>query len=160
MYLKVFISTLVLSTFVYGSDLNGSRPNIVFFLTDDQSLFDYTAYGSKKAPTPISGAFAKESLVFNRAYTAQAFCAPSRSTLYSGLYPIKHGCFINHTEIRPGVKTIPNYLKPLGYDVILAGKSHVKPNNQFEWTEHFHPVPKEVTGKPRPRIPSKKNPNL
>ena len=160
MYLKVFISTLVLSTFVYGSDLNGSRPNIVFFLTDDQSLFDYTAYGSKKAPTPISGAFAKESLVFNRAYTAQAICAPSRSTLYSGLYPIKHGCFINHTEIRPGVKTIPNYLKPLGYDVILAGKSHVKPNNQFEWTEHFHPVPKEVTGKPRPSIPSKKIANL
>ena len=119
MYLKVFISTLVLSTFVYGSDLNGSRPNIVFFLTDDQSLFDYTAYGSKKAPTPISGEFAKESLVFNRAYTAQAICAPSRSTLYSGLYPIKHGCFINHTEIRPGVKTIPNYLKPLGYDLSL-----------------------------------------
>ena len=155
-HLKYFLSVILFSSIVYGSDLEGSRPNIVFFLTDDQSLFDYTAYGSEKAPTPITGAFAKESLVFNSAYTAQAICAPSRSTLYSGLYPIKHGCFINHTAVRSGVKTIPDYLKPLGYDVILAGKSHVKPNNQFSWSEHFHPVPKEVTGKPRPGIPAGK----
>ena len=154
--LKYFLALLFFSSLVYGSDLNGSRPNIIFFLTDDQSLFDYTAYGSEKAPTPTTGAFAKESLVFNRAYTAQAICAPSRSTLYSGLYPIKHGCFINHTAVRKGVKTIPSYLKPLGYDVILAGKSHVKPDSQFAWSEHFHPVPKEYTGKPRPGFPEKK----
>lgn len=132
--------------------MEGSRPNIVFFLSDDQSLFDYTAYGSKKAPTPVSKAFADDSLVFNRAYTAQAICAPSRSTLYSGLYPIKHGCFINHTEIRPGVKTIPDYLKPLGYDVILAGKSHVKPESQFAWSHRIHPR-YNVKDKPRPGIP-------
>ena len=153
-----FLFIFFLSSLTFA--LDNTRPNIIFFLTDDQSLFDYTAYGSEKAPTPITGEFAQEALVFNRAYTAQAICAPSRSTLYSGLYPIKHGCFINHTEVRPGVKTIPDYLKPLGYDVILAGKSHVKPNNQFDWTEHFHPVPKEVTGKPRPGIPAKKIANL
>ena len=99
-HLKYFFSVILFSSIVYGSDLEGSRPNIVFFLTDDQSLFDYTAYGSEKAPTPITGAFAKESLVFNSAYTAQAICAPSRSTLYSGLFPIKHGCFITHTAVR------------------------------------------------------------
>ena len=76
--MKFILILVLISTFSYGDSLFGSRPNIVFFLTDDQSLFDYTAYGSKKAPTPISGAFAKESLVFNRAYTAQAICAPSR----------------------------------------------------------------------------------
>ena len=157
--MRIFlVCFLTLSVIIgsYAQSLKGSRPNIIFFLTDDQSLFDYTAYGSEKAPTPTTGAFAKESLVFNRAYTAQAICAPSRSTLYSGLYPIKHGCFINHTAVRPGVKTIPNYLKPLGYDVILAGKSHVKPNSQFAWSDHFHPIPKEYTGKPRPGLPVKK----
>jgi uncharacterized sulfatase len=113
-----------------GQSLAGSRPNILFFLADDQSRFDHSAYGNPKVPTPETGKFAEEALVFDRAYTGQAICAPSRSMLYSGLYPIRNGCFLNHTSIRPGVKTLAEYLKVLDYTVILAGKSHVKPAEQ------------------------------
>ena len=68
--------------------------------------------------------------------------------IYTGLYPVRNGCFINHTEIRSGVKTLPVYLKALGYDTILAGKSHVNPMDQFPWTEWFRP--QEQEGMPRP----------
>jgi uncharacterized sulfatase len=132
-------------------ELKGSRPNIIFFLADDQSRFDHSAYGNPKAPTPETGKFATEGLVFDRAYTGQAICAPSRSMLYSGLYPIRNGCFINHTSIRPGVKTLAHYLEALDYTVILAGKSHVNPGEQFPWTKRFHPVKRD--GLPRPSIP-------
>ena len=81
--------------------------------------------------------------MFDCAFTGQAICAPSRSMLYTGLYPVRNGCFINHTEIRSGVKTLPVYLKALGYDVILAGKSHVNPMDQFPWTEWFRPQEQE-----------------
>lgn len=134
-----------------GKPLSGSRPNIVFFLADDQSLFDHSTYGNDKVPTPDTQAFGEAGLVFEKAFTGQAICAPSRSMLYSGLYPIRNGCFINHTAIRPGIKTLPEHLKPLGYDVILAGKSHVKPSGQFGWTHTFPPVKKP--GLPRPWIP-------
>jgi len=134
--------------------LKNSRPNIVFFLADDQSKFDHTTYGSQKAPTPTTQAFGESALVFEKAFTGQAICAPSRSMLYSGQYPIRNGCFINHTAIRPGVKTLPDHLEPLGYEVILAGKSHVKPADQFQWTHTFHPVKKP--GLPRPSIPLEK----
>lgn len=131
--------------------LPGSRPNIIFFLADDQSRSDHRIYGNLKAPTPITEAFSRQALVFNKAYTGQAICAPSRSMLLTGLYPIRNGCFINHTAIRPSVKTLPAYLKPLGYDVILAGKSHLKPNHQFPWTNWYQPVRKP--GYPRPGLP-------
>ena len=131
--------------------MSGSRPNIIFFLADDQSRSDHRTYGNEKAPTPITEAFSKEALVFDKAYTGQAICAPSRSMLLTGLYPIRNGCFINHTAIRPGLKSLPSYLKSLGYDVILAGKSHLKPSEQFPWTEWMRPVPKE--GYPRPALP-------
>jgi uncharacterized sulfatase len=131
--------------------LGDTRPNIVFFLADDQSRFDHSSYGNDRVPTPVTDAFAEEALVFEKAFTGQAICAPSRSMLYSGLYPIRNGCFINHTSIRPGVKTLPDYLEPLGYDVILAGKSHVRPAEQFKWTHTFNPVQHE--GLPRPSIP-------
>ena len=128
-----------------------NRPNLILFVADDQSVFDYGSYGNMAVPTPATDRFAKESLVFDCAFTGQAICAPSRSMLYTGLYPVRNGCFINHTEIRSGVKTLPVYLKALGYDVILAGKSHVNPLDQFPWTEWFRP--QEQEGMPRPGLP-------
>ena len=120
------------------------------FLADDQSISDHKTYGNNNVPTPVTHAFGKESLVFNNAFTGQAICAPSRSMLLTGLYPLKNGCFINHTAIRPGLKTLPFYLKELGYDVLLIGKSHLKPADQFPWTEWIQPVKKQ--GYPRPGI--------
>jgi uncharacterized sulfatase len=133
-----------------NSRLAGKRPNIIMFLADDQSISDHTTYGNDKVPTPVTHAFGKESLIFNNAFTGQAICAPSRSMLLTGLYPLKNGCFINHTAIRPGLKTLPSYLKELGYDVLLVGKSHLKPADQFPWTQWIQPVKK--AGYPRPGI--------
>lgn len=135
---------------VEPSAFSGSRPNIIFFLADDQSITDHTTYGNDKVPTAVTHAFSQESLVFNNAFTGQAICAPSRSMLLTGLYPLRNGCFINHTAIRPGLKTLPAYLKEQGYDVLLVGKSHLKPTNQFPWTQWIPPVKKE--GYPRPAI--------
>jgi uncharacterized sulfatase len=132
-------------------DLRGSRPNIVFFLADDQSFPDHAINGNTKVPAPTTLAFSKQALVFDRAYTGQAVCAPSRSMLYSGLYPIRNGCFLNHYSVRSGVKTIAAYLRELDYQVILAGKSHVNPSSQFPWSEHMNPV--REPGLPRPVIP-------
>lgn len=130
--------------------LSGVRPNIILFLADDQSISDHTAYGNEKVPTPTTQAFSKESLVFENAFTGQAICAPSRSMLLTGLYPLKNGCYINHTAIRPGIKTLPAYLIELGYDVLLVGKSHLKPSGQFPWTQWIRPVNKPDY--PRPGI--------
>ena len=124
--------------------LDGKRPNIIMFLADDQSITDHMTYGNEKVPTPVTQAFSKESLVFDNAFTGQAICAPSRSMLLTGLYPLRNGCYINHTAIRPGVKTLPFYLKKLGYDVLLVGKSHIKPADQFPWTQWIPPVKKRV----------------
>ena len=134
--------------------MKGGRPNIVFFLADDQSKFDHSAYGNEKAPTPVTQKFSEEGMVFERMYTGQAICAPSRSMLYTGLNPVRNGCFINHIKIRPGIDTITKYMGDLGYEVILAGKSHVGPDDQFQWTKRFQPV--KVPGLPRPWIPVEK----
>ena len=61
--------------------IKGGRPNIVLFLADDQSYFDHAINGNQAVPTPVTEAFSKEALVFDRAYTGQAVCAPSRSML-------------------------------------------------------------------------------
>lgn len=145
---------LILANSLFGNDTAEKRPpNFLFFLSDDQLKADYGCYGSTQVHTPTIDAIAKEGLLFNKAFTAEAICAPSRSVLFSSLYPIKNGCFINHTESRKGIKTAFDYLTPLGYEVVLAGKVHVKPKEVYRWSTRWKEV--RIKGKRRPVIPMK-----
>jgi uncharacterized sulfatase len=126
-------------------------PNIIFYLSDDQDKLDYGCYGNDLIQTPAVDRLAREGMVFENAFTGQAICAPSRSQLYSGKYPLKNGCFLNHVQVKNDVKSVTKYMRELGYEVILAGKSHVRPSTIFDWDKAWEPVDKE--GAPRPYIP-------
>ena len=115
-------------------------PNFIFYLADDQDLLDYGVYGNPKVHTPAVDALAKEGMRFNNFYTAQAICAPSRSQIFTGMHPVKNGCMANHLPVKSNLKTVINYLEAEGYDVILAGKGHVKPNTVFQWSKYFKSV--------------------
>jgi len=134
-----FIKWILFAGCLAGICVNGlaaGEPNFVFFLSDDQLKADYGCYGLPlKELTPITDQLAREGLVFERMFTAEAICAPSRSTLYTGLYPIRHGCFMNHIAVRKETKTVYDALEPLGYNVALIGKIHVKPGAVFRWSE-------------------------
>jgi len=113
------------------------KPNFVFFLSDDQLKADYGCYGMPLNLTPVTDKLAKEGLVFEQMMTTQAICAPSRSSLFTGQYPVRHGCFMNHIAVREGTKTVYDALTPLGYEVALAGKVHVKPKTIFRWDTYI-----------------------
>jgi len=53
---------------------------------------------------------------------------------------VKNGCMANHIGVKPDIKSITSLLKESGYEVVLAGKSHVKPNKVFDWTYYFPKV--------------------
>ncbi|UCD30322.1 MAG: sulfatase [Planctomycetota bacterium] len=114
-----------------ASILKGSRPNILVILSDDHGILDSGCYGNKICRTPDIDRLASGGLRFTRAFTATAMCTPSRSTLYTGLYPHRHGAHANHSKTRAGIKSMPHYLKPLDYRVGLAGKTHIKPREAY-----------------------------
>lgn len=126
-------------------------PNIIFYLSDDQDIYDYGCYGNGKIQTFAVDRLAKEGMLFKNAFTGQAICAPSRAQLLSGKYPLKNGCFKNHTNSRRDLKTVTKYMRELGYEVVLAGKSHVKPAEVYDWDKVFHAVEKPNT--PRKHVP-------
>ena len=132
LYLILIINLLNIKQYKEKTD---NPPNIFIYISDDQNQWDYGAYGNPEVSTTAADRLAKEGIKFNNAYTAQAVCSPSRSQLFTGLYPIKNGCMANHLPIK-NVKEINDYLQPLGYDVVLAGKGHIYPNEKFNWS-HF-----------------------
>ena len=122
-------------SFVFWKD--SKTPNIVFYLSDDQDLLDYGVYGNPNVQTSNADLLASQGMKFSNFYTGQAICAPSRSQIFTGMYPLKNGCMANHIGVKPDIKSITSLLEESGYEVVLAGKSHVKPNKVFDWTHYF-----------------------
>ncbi len=125
-----------------------SRPNIVFILADDMNRDTWGVYGSADCNTPNIDQLANEGMRFNRAYCSVAMCAPFRQELYSGRSPWRTGTLANHARSTPDTKSIPHYLKPLGYRVALVGKGHVGPQQCYPF--EFFPVDKNKSKDPNP----------
>ena len=117
-----------------------NKPNFIFYLADDQDHLDYGAYGNPKVHTPALDKLASEGMLFKKVYAGQAICASSRSQIFTGLYAMENGCMANHLPVKSDVLSITYYLKSAGYEVVLAGKSHVKPSSVFSWSKYFPPI--------------------
>jgi N-sulfoglucosamine sulfohydrolase len=128
---NLYASLLILIFAAFTSLPVVGKPNILLIVADDCTFSDLPLHGGRNAKTPHLDKLAKQSLVFDHAYVGMAMCSPSRSELYTGLYPLRNGCAWNHGVCRPGTKSIPQHLKPLGYRVGLTGKTHIRPKQSF-----------------------------
>jgi uncharacterized sulfatase len=100
------------------------KPNFVFFFADDLSKNDIGAYGNAAVRTPNVDSLAEQGLKFLDAYTSMSTCAPSRSAMLTGLYPVRNGVFVNHASMHPDSPRLPQRLRDAGYRVFLHGKQH------------------------------------
>lgn len=109
------------------------QPNIVVIMADDLDSKQLSCYGGKNIKTTNIDALAGQGMKFNRMIASEAMCVPTRASLFTGLYPMKHGSFQNHKPVdKPGLKSICHYLGDLGYTVALTGKDHsTKPETVF-----------------------------
>lgn len=111
---------------------NKQKPtNFLIIVADDCSYYDIGCFGSKNNKTPNIDKLAEEGLKFNRAYNSASMSTPTRHSLYTGMFPMKHGGYANHSEVKSDVKSMPFYLGKLGYRVGLAGKWHIHPLQNF-----------------------------
>lgn len=62
---------------------------------------------------------------FNSAYNSVSMSTPTRHCVYTGMYPMHHGGYANHSSVNADVKSLPTYLGNLGYRVGFTGKWHI-----------------------------------
>ena len=63
------------------------RPNVVFIICDDLNDFGSVYGGHPQALTPRMSSFAESAVTFQHAYSNNPVCAPSRASIYTGIYP-------------------------------------------------------------------------
>ncbi|MEI6603694.1 MAG: arylsulfatase [Verrucomicrobiota bacterium] len=91
------------------------RPNIIFILADDLAQGDLGCYGQKLIQTPRLDRMAAEGVRYNQAYAGTSVCAPSRSSLLTGLH-------MGHCPIRANREIKPEGQMPLPADTVTVAQ--------------------------------------
>lgn len=139
-FLYVLICTCGLLSSVASS---AEKPNVLLITADDLGL-QLSCYGETLIQTPHMDALAARGVQFTTGYVAQASCSPSRSALFTGMYPHGNGHyglanagvgFQVHEELRSDL--LPNVLKRAGYRTGIIGKLHVNPEKAFEFDQRY-----------------------
>jgi len=99
-----------------GQGSQTDRPNILWIVSEDNTTL-LGCYGDKTATTPNIDNLAKQGILFTNAFCTAPVCAPSRSTLITGMYPTAMGTEnMRSTYPIPGfIKFFPRYLREAGY---------------------------------------------
>jgi arylsulfatase/uncharacterized sulfatase len=114
-----------------------AKPNIVIILVDDAALMDFGIYGGE-ANTPNIDALAKRGAMFTQ-YRSSPLCSPSRAMLLTGIDNHRTGVATipevlpqeqfgqpgYSMALEPGVLTIADRLRAIGYRTLMVGKWHM-----------------------------------
>ena len=117
----------------------GRPPNVVLILSDNQGEWTLGCYGNPDIRTPHLDQLAREGMLFERCYSSNAVCSPTRATLLTGLIPSQHGV---HSYLGAGAaqmgpraystiaefRSLPEILAAAGYTCGLSGKWHLGDN--------------------------------
>ena len=102
------------------------NPRNILFIMADQLRWDYLAgTGHPSIKTPNIDALAARGIRFTNAYAQSGICGPSRMSFYTGRYVTSHGSNWNQVPLNIGTWTLGDYLRPLGLNVALTGKTHM-----------------------------------
>lgn len=99
-------------------------PNVLLIMVDELAPQALPTYGNSVVQAPNISKLAKESVVFNKAYTNSPLCAPARASMLTGHLTPSIGAWDNGSELSSELPTIAHYLRRLGYSATLSGKMH------------------------------------
>ena len=112
-----------------GQLVAAGKPNLIFILSDDLAQGDLGCYGQKLIQTPNLDRMAREGTRYTQAYCGTTVCAPSRTSLMTGLH-MGHSPIRANREAQPegqkplpaGTVTVAQILKSAGYATACVGK--------------------------------------
>lgn len=112
-----------------AAEVDGTRPNIVFMLSDDMGWNEVGFNGGNPDHTPNLDHLRKSGMSCTQFYT-HSVCAPTRAAFLTGRY-----AFRTWSDWRSEDFGKPSYLEKLGMKLVK--------NKEGEWTRRIHALPTE-----------------
>ena len=119
-------------------------PNVVVFFMDDLGYADLAIDGASDIDTPNLDRLARQGVRLTHCYAAAPVCTPTRAAFMTGRYQHRVGL---ENVIAPSLataehglavseRTLPRYLKDVGYTTGLIGKWHLGSKPEFHPNRH------------------------
>ncbi len=123
-----------------GSSSN-DHPNVIMFATDDLNTW-INPLGHNQAITPNLDRLAERGITFTNAHAPAAYCAPSRSAIWSGLHASSTGCYNDELYFydMPELVSLQTAFDQAGYQTFGAGKLYHHRAGSFDirgWDVYF-----------------------
>lgn len=120
-------SWLCLLPHVSGQSPKTPPPNILFIITDQQTIDGMGCAGNPFVKTPGVDQLASKGVRFEKSYCTYPLCCPSRGSLFTSLTPHELGIYSNSdAELSSkNVPTMGELFKAGGYETAFAGKWHL-----------------------------------
>ena len=103
-----------------------NRPNVLFIIVDDLNDMPLHPEGKPYVPTPNFDRLASRGVSFTNAHCNDPICAPSRSSMLTGLYPQTSSLYwfedYRDNPILSKSVTLTEHLATSGYGVYTTGK--------------------------------------
>jgi arylsulfatase len=112
-------------------------PNILLIMTDQQRFDALSCYGSKAVDTPNIDRLAEEGVKFEKCYSPNPICTPSRASMFTGKSIAGHGVYQLHDILPDDQILFTKRLQQKGYETTLVGKLHV--SGLWHEAEEQHP---------------------
>ena len=101
-----------------------SKKSFLVIVTDQHRFDAVGAHGSPICQTPALDRLAASGTRFDNAYSICALSSPARASMYTGLYPHRHGLVVNEDEFFDDVRLVSEDFRDAGYACGFAGKWH------------------------------------
>jgi arylsulfatase A-like enzyme len=120
------------------------KTNVVVILTDDMGYGDISCYNKMHVKTPNIDRLALQGVRFTDFYVPTPYCAPSRATLLTGRFPLRHGMVqnpapdagINNIGINASEVTMGELFQGAGYRTKCIGKWHLGHKPEYFPVKH------------------------
>ena len=119
------------------------KPNVLLIVCDDLNDYVEGFGGHPDAVTPNMARLARSGVRFTQAHCNSPICAPSRASLFTGIYPHHSGCYgftkWDTYEILKNSRTMMDHFRANGYTTLGTGKLMHHLVRQ-EWKQYGNPA--------------------
>jgi arylsulfatase len=110
---------------------SGSKPNILYLMTDQHRVDCLGCAGNRVIKTPNLDSIAADGVLFSNAYTSTPSCTPARSAILTGLSPWHHGMLGYGRVADQYPLELPQAMRDAGYYLFGIGKMHWYPQKKL-----------------------------
>lgn len=123
-------------------------PHLILISLDTLNRSALRAYDERAVRLPAIDAFCDESVRFERAYSSASWTLPAHGSLFTGLYPDRHGATDRRVTLSAGAETLAEGLARRGYQTAgFTGGGYLDPEyGMARGFEHYESFDRDKSG--------------